>query len=83
MERLTMRKAREILRQKWVLDRSHREVALSLGVCAGVVSSTVVRARKSGLEWEQVAELGEEEIEKRLGVPTAQCRIRDAPHMGS
>ena len=30
-ERLSMRKAREILRQKWELDRTHREIAASVG----------------------------------------------------
>ena len=29
-KRLSMRKTREILRQKWALGRSHREVARSL-----------------------------------------------------
>ena len=64
--RLTMRKAREILRQKWVLERSHREVAQSVGVSAGVVSSTVARARKGGLDWGQITGLSEDELEKRL-----------------
>ena len=36
-ERLSMHKTREILRQKWVLGRSHREVARSLGVSFGAV----------------------------------------------
>jgi hypothetical protein len=31
-ERLSMRQIREILRQKWVLGRPHREVAESLAV---------------------------------------------------
>lgn len=59
-----MRKTREILRQKWVLKRSHREVARSVGLSAGVVASTVARAQ--GLDWEQITNLGEEELEKRL-----------------
>ena len=36
-ERLSMRKTREILRQKWTLERTHREVASSLNVGAGTV----------------------------------------------
>jgi hypothetical protein len=31
-ERLSMRKTREILRLKWVLGRSHREITRALGV---------------------------------------------------
>ena len=34
-ERLSMRQIREILRQKWDLGRSHREVAESLGLGLG------------------------------------------------
>ncbi len=51
-ERLSMRKAKEILRQKWVLGLSHREVAQSLGMSAGSVGGVVVRAQVAGLTWE-------------------------------
>ena len=34
-ERLSMRDVREILRQKWQLGRSHRQVAASVGASAG------------------------------------------------
>lgn len=36
-QRLTMKNIREILRQKWALRRSHRDVAASLDVSPGVV----------------------------------------------
>ena len=48
-QRLSMRKTREILRQKWVLQRSHREVASSLDVSIGAVSGTLHRAHGRGL----------------------------------
>jgi hypothetical protein len=78
-ERLPMRKTREILRQKWELGRSHREVARSLGVSLGVVSLAVSRAREAGFErFEDVAALGEAELEGRLyrreGVPASAER---------
>lgn len=41
-----MRKIRDILRYKWLLERSHRETSRSLGVSAGAVGSVVTRARK-------------------------------------
>ena len=44
-ERLSMRQTREILRQKWRLGRTHREVAQSLGISSGAVGTTVLRAR--------------------------------------
>ena len=45
-----MRKIREILRLKWVAQRSHREVARSLGVSAGAVAAAVGRARARGAD---------------------------------
>ena len=46
---LLMRKSREILRQKWELQLSHRQVARSLGVGVGTVCETLQRARAAGL----------------------------------
>ena len=43
-KRLSMRQIREILRQKWALSCSHRQVATSLGVSLGTISS-VYRGR--------------------------------------
>jgi DNA-directed RNA polymerase specialized sigma24 family protein len=36
-----MRQIREILRQKWTVGQSHRQVARSLGVSLGTISSVV------------------------------------------
>ena len=65
-ERLTMRKIREILRHKWALGRSHREVAASLSVSIGAVSAAEQRARRAGLDWGTVETLGDEALEIRL-----------------
>jgi len=59
--RLSMRRTREILRQKWAPGRGHREVALSLGASTGLA-----RVRAAGLSWEAVEKLGELELEQRL-----------------
>ena len=65
--RLTMSKTKEILRQKWLLGRSHREVAKSLSVSAGVVGSMLARASKAGLTtWPQVEALDDAELDQRL-----------------
>ena len=64
-KRLTMIKTKEILRQKWVLGRSHREVAYSVGVSAGVVAATLTRAGKAELtEWSQVEPLDDAALER-------------------
>ena len=68
-ERLSMRSIREILRQKWVLKKSHREVARSIGVSAGAVGGLMVRVNELGLDWDAIQELTDEELERRLYGP--------------
>jgi len=65
-ERLSMRKTREILRLKWVLVRSHREVERACSVGLGTVSETVSRAKVAGLDWAAVEKLTDDELEARL-----------------
>jgi hypothetical protein len=43
-ERLSMTKTREILRQKWKLELSYREIGLSVGSAVGAVWLAVKRA---------------------------------------
>src|SRR5690606_35408282 len=67
---LSMRQVKEVLRQKWVLGRSHREIARSVGISAGSVGDTLVRAKHVGLaDWAVIAELSEEALEQRLYGP--------------
>lgn len=68
-ERLPMRKIREILRLKWALGRSHREVAQSLGMSPSSVSRTVRRAQEKGLDWGRACDLGDEELDVLLYGP--------------
>ncbi len=79
-ERLSMRKLREILRQKWPLVRSHRQVAASLNVSVGTVTSVLRRATHAGLDWGQVEALPDEVLEARLyGAPAAPGATRPLP----
>jgi len=68
-ERLPMRTIREILRLKWLLQRSHRETARSLGISAGAVASVVTRAAGLGLTWSLVEPLTEDDLDRRLYGP--------------
>lgn len=63
-QRLTMKNIREILRQKWALQRTHRDVAASLGVSAGVVGKIVGKANEAGLTWEVVQSMSDEDLER-------------------
>ncbi len=77
--RLSMRKTREILRQKWALGRTHREVARSLGVSVGAISGAVRRADAAGLDWPTVASLTEPELEARLYATPVAVQARPLP----
>lgn len=74
--RLSMRSIREVLRQKWVLKKSHREVARSLGLSAGAVGGVMVRAAKLGLDWAMVEALPEAELEQRLYGPKLAAGVQ-------
>ena len=65
-ERLSMRQIREILRQKWDLGRSHREVAESLDLGLGTISGVLQRATQAGLDWPTVHAMTEAALETRL-----------------
>jgi len=65
-ERLSMRQIREILRQKWVLGRPHREVAESLRIGLGTISVVLEKAKQAGLDWPTVQTLTDEALEARL-----------------
>src|SRR5713101_6874981 len=79
-ERLSMRQIREILRQKWTLGRTHRQVAEGLRVGLGTVSTVERRARAAGLDWGQVDTLRDEALEARVyGPPTPPTHHRIVP----
>ena len=68
-ERLAMHQAREILRLKLAHNRTHREVMLAVGVSMGTVSGVFVRATALGLDWETVAALDDEALDRLLYGP--------------
>ena len=78
-ERLSMRKIREILRHKWAVGSSHREVAASLGVSVGAVSAAEKRARLAGLDWPTVDALDDAALEARLYGAAAEATRRPLP----
>lgn len=78
-ERLSMRKSREILRQKWQMRRSHRAVASSLGVSVGAISSVLARATEAGLTWSGVDELDDDALEQCLYPATVAASQRPEP----
>jgi hypothetical protein len=83
-ERLSMRQIREILRQKWVVGCSHRQVTASLRVSLGTVTAVLRRATHAGLDWPQVEPLPDDALEARLRWPRSPGRsrlIRSSDHL--
>ena len=78
-ERLSMRKTREILRQKWELGRTHREVAASVGLSLGAVALTLGRAASAGLDWAAAQTLSDVALEERLYGPRDDAAARPMP----
>jgi transposase len=59
----------ELLRMKWVLGLSDRQVAASLKIAHSTVGEYLKRAEQAGLDWEQAQELEEAELKARLFPP--------------
>ena len=66
MERLAMSDTREILRMRWALRLSVREVSRATRASTGAISNVVTRAERAGLTWVSVDALGDAELERRL-----------------
>lgn len=61
-----MHRIREILRQKWALHRTHREIAASVGCSVGAVWKVVDRATTAALDLAVVEALDDAELEARV-----------------
>ena len=61
-----MRKAKEILRMKWKMGFSDRQVAASLRISHSTVGDYVKRAEQADLDWAQVEKMGETELKSKL-----------------
>lgn len=81
-ERLSMRKTREILRLKWLLRRSHREIQRAVGVGLGTVSDATTRAAAAKLDWATVEQLSDDELEARLYPSAEAAQRRPLPDPG-
>src|ERR1043165_9156768 len=72
-----MRKTREILRLKWHLGRSHRQIVAALAIGLGTPSEVVGRAKRAGLtSWADIERLPGDELDAKLypAPPTATDR---------
>ena len=70
--RLCMRKAKEILRLKYEMGKSQREIKHICGVGKTTVQECLRRAKEAGIGWPLPSEMTEDELEKRLFPSTAE-----------
>ena len=62
-----MRKVKEVLRLRYELGMSYSQIRQSCGASLGTVNNLLTRAEQAGLTtWDQVRDLDEEALEKRL-----------------
>ncbi len=77
--RLTVRKIKEIMRLKWGLGLSARQVGASLNISHSTVGEYLKRAEQAGLDWTQVENLSEAAITAQLFPPRETKRERPEP----
>ena len=64
-----MRQIREVLRQKWGLGLSNRQIARSCGLSRPTVAKYLRRAKAAGLWWPLSGEIDDDELERKLFPP--------------
>jgi transposase len=76
-----MRQIREVLRQKWALGLSNRQIAQSCGLSRPTVAEYVKRAEAAGLSWPLAGEFDDAKLEAKLfPLPVAiAAERRDVP----
>ena len=65
-ERLTMRKAKGVLRLTYGFGLSHRQVARTWGVARSSVADYLARAERAGINWPLPDGMSDQELEKKL-----------------
>ncbi len=69
-KRLSMRQVHEVLRLKWAVGLSDRQIARSLGLSRPTVAAYVQRAQAAGLSWPLPDGLAAATLEQRLFPPS-------------
>lgn len=69
MERLSMRKIREVLRLKFELDQTERQIAKSIQVSRSTIADYVRRFVQSGIAWPLPSDLADTSLEAKLFPP--------------
>jgi len=65
-KRINMRKIKEILRLKYEVGLSHRDIQRTLGIGYGTIASYLQRAEQAGLSWPSAGQLDERTLARHL-----------------
>lgn len=79
MEKLSMRKIREVLRLYYEQECKNREIARSVGISASTVSAYVTRAKMAGIKWPIPEEWDEDILYASLFPPAPSSRKIQRP----
>ena len=79
--RLPMRQIREILRHKYALGLSERQIARALGLGKSGVGDAIRRARAAGLTWPLPDDMTDDGLERRLFPTAAAAAPERRPHL--
>ena len=79
MERLSMRKIKEVIRLKWEQGLSNRAIARSCSIGRATVGEYLRRAAAAGLSWPLPKELDETEVERKLFPPLSLIPLEWRP----
>jgi len=74
-----MRKIEEVLRLRFELKRSHRQIARSIGAASSTVADYLRRFTEAGLSWPLPAALSESELEAQLFPPAPKVPLSERP----
>ena len=80
-ERLTMRKIREVFRQKFDCDLSNRKIDQSCQIGRSTVGEYLFRFKQASLSWPLPEDMDDVELEQLLypSAPAAFSRLRPVP----
>ncbi len=78
-ERVSMRKIREVLRLKWGLGISERQVAQSCDMGRSTVADYLERATLAGLSWPLPEDLDDNALESKLFPPIEEIKRKSYP----
>ena len=81
-KKLSMRRIKEVLRLRFVCERSQREIATTIGLSSATVWDYLDRARRAQLDFEKVIALDEAALEALLFAPPPSLRrTRPMPNL--